>query len=146
MGYDTVNNNEFETREQSRVECIVGAKWSKVPNINGKTYRQYIDEKLRSANIQEVYTTALRVSVRVSIIVVKTIATRSFHSVSTLKNSINNGKKTWRSICNEAIPPPAEEEILESVKEDILDIKADKLNYLLMSRHQHAGHKKKTER
>jgi hypothetical protein len=37
--------------------------------------RQYIDEKLRSANIQEVYTTALRVSVRVSIIVVKTIAT-----------------------------------------------------------------------
>jgi hypothetical protein len=42
--------------------------------------------------------------------------------------------------------PPADELILESVKEDILDIKANKLNYLLMSHHQHAGQKeKKTE-
>ena len=41
---------------------------------------------------------------------------------------------------------PADELILESVKEGILDIKTDKLNYLLMSRHQQAGQKEKKDR
>ena len=40
-------------------------------------------------------------------------------------------------------PTPSDELILGSVKEDIVDIKADKLNYLHMSRHQHVGQKEK---
>ena len=44
-----------------------------------------MDENLRIANSYEVYTTELRVSVRVYFIVVNTIAIRSVHSTNTLK-------------------------------------------------------------